>query len=426
MIKGRTLSAIKKTKLKSVIPSVKEYAATLMEITQHIKEAQTKAVLAVNKELIKLYWSIGKIIAERQELSGWGANVIEELVNDLQREFPGSSGFSRANIFRIRAFYRTYEKVAQPARLLEKLPIFNIPWFHNVLLLQKLESNEERLWYAQQTIENGWSRSALEAQIKSNLYRRTGKAITNFTHALPDPYSIIAQQTLKDPYALGFLGLHDDHIEQDLERGLINNVENLLLEMGKGFAFIGRQYPVEVSGKDYYIDLLFYHVHLKCYVVVELKAREFDARDIGQLNFYISAVDDMVRKPDDKLTIGLLLCKTKDNITAEYALRGIKRPIGVASYEAEIMRKLPKELKGSLPTIEELERELEKNELLSEQLVSAVKKSGKNVAPKVSKKAVVKKTGKKTPTKTSKCRVAKKSSKKVTPKTTKKCVSKKS
>ena len=284
----------------------------------------------------------------------------------LQNEFPGLSGFSRTNVFNMRAFYLAYAKVQQAAGQLDEVPFFSIPWWHNVILITKLKDNEQRLWYAQKAVEHGWSRTMLEHWIKSDLYKREGKVITNFKHTLPMPHSDMAQQSFKDPYGFDFLTLKEKHLEQDLEQGLIDNVQKLLLEMGKGFALIGRQYHLEVEGDDYYIDLLFFHVKLKCYVVVELKARAFDPRDVGQLNFYLSAVDDLVREPDHNPTIGLLLCKTKKNFTAEYALRGINRPIGVAEYETEIMKKLPKDLKSKLPTIEEIEAEFEKNEILAE------------------------------------------------------------
>lgn len=362
---------IKKTKMTSAEEiteaSSKEYAKTLANIKKQIEEAQLRAMLSVNRELIKLYWFIGQTIAQKQQEDGWGSKVIEKLAEDLQNEFPGIAGFSRTNIFRMRLFYKEYVTVSAWSKQLENSPIFNISWWHNVILLTQLKDNEQRVWYAQQVLKNGWSSRTLEAQIKSNLYCREGKAVTNFRLTLPDPHSAMAQQTFKDPYVFDFLTLQDDHLEHDLEQGLIDNVQKLLLEMGKGFALIGRQYHLEVDATDYYIDLLFYHVKLKCYVVVELKARAFDPRDVGQLNFYLSAVDDLVRDSTDNKTIGLLLCKTKRNFTAEYALRDINKPIGVAEYETEIMKKLPKELKNKLPTVEEIEAEFVKNEVLAQQ-----------------------------------------------------------
>lgn len=373
---------IKKTKkISSVatkIISPKEYSATLLELKQQVAKAQTQAMLSVNKELTLLYWFIGKTIAEKQESDGWGSKVIENLAMDLQNLFPGISGFSRANIFRMRAFYRAYEIVSVPPRQLEDLPIFNIPWWHNATLLMKLKNNEERLWYAQKTLENGWSSTVLELQIESKLHKRAGKTITNFTKTLPSPDSDLAQQSFKDPYAFDFLTLKDDFLERDIEQALIDNVQNLLLELGTGFAFVGRQYHLETAGEDFYIDLLFYHLQLRCFVVVELKARKFEPKDVGQLNFYLTAIDKQMRKPGDNPTIGLLLCKTKNNLIAEYALQDVKKPIGIAGYTAKIVESLPKNLKGSLPTVEEIEAKLEQKEMLGRKAsMSKIKKSKK-------------------------------------------------
>jgi predicted nuclease of restriction endonuclease-like (RecB) superfamily len=341
--------------------SIREYVHVLSDIKRRIQEAQVKSVLAANKELLLLYWHIGQTISIQQQANGWGTSTIEKLAEDIQKAFPGIGGFSRSNIFRMQAFFSAYEKVAQAARQLETLPIFSIPWFHNVVILQKIKNTEERLWYVQRTIEDGWSRNALEDWIKSDLYKREGKAITNFTRTLPAPQSSMAQQSLKDPYVFDFLTLHQDYAERDVEQGLIDNVQKLLLELGKGFAFVARQYHLTVGGDDHYIDLLFYHYKLRCFIVVEIKATAFVPHDAGQLNFYLSAVDDQVKAAHDNPTVGILLCKTKNNITAEYALRDINKPIGVASYETELVDKLPKDLRSSLPTIEEIEAELEKN-----------------------------------------------------------------
>jgi predicted nuclease of restriction endonuclease-like (RecB) superfamily len=354
-----------KTKISKKV-TTQEYMQVLSNLKKEVQGVQVKAALSVNKELLSLYWLIGKTIIETQEKEGWGASIIENLADDLQKEFPGIAGFSRTNIFRMKAFFTAYEKVPQAVGQIENLPIFKIPWGHNVVLLEKVKDTLQRLWYAQKTIENGWSRSLLEMSIKSNLYSRQGKAVTNFTLRLPAPDSDLAQQTLKDPYIFDFLTLHEDYRERDIEQALIDNVQKLLLELGKGFSFVGRQYHLQISNKDFYIDLLFYHFRLRCFVVVELKTREFDARDVGQLNLYLSAIDEALRSPEDKPTIGLLLCRTKDNLLAEYALRRFEGPIGVASYETEITQRLPKELKSSLPTIEELEKELAKKEKLEE------------------------------------------------------------
>jgi predicted nuclease of restriction endonuclease-like (RecB) superfamily len=339
-----------------------EYRKTLSDIKKHIRQAQIKAALAANKELVKLYWYIGKTIVNNQKESGWGSNVIEQLAKDLQNEFPGIAGFSRTNVFNMRAFYLAYEKVQQVAGQIDELPFFNIPWWHNVILLAKLKDTDERFWYAQKSIENGWSRNTLELWLESDLYHREGKAITNFSKTLTDPQSDMAQQSLKDPYLFDFLTLHEAYVEKDVEQGLIDHIQKFLLELGQGFAFVGRQVHLHVGHVDYYIDLLFYHFKLRCFIVIELKVGKFDPRDVGQINFYLSAVDDVMRSPDDKPTIGLLLCKTKDNVTAEYALRNISSPIGVAEYTTKLVEKLPKELKGSLPTIEEIEAGISKKE----------------------------------------------------------------
>ncbi len=345
------------------ILDAQEYGHILTHLKKEIKEAQIKAALAANKELIKLYWSIGQTIVEKQSAYGWGSGFIEQLAKDLKSAFPGIKGFSRANLFRMKAFFLAYEKVAQDVRQIESTPVFQIPWGHNVTILQRIKEDNQRIWYANKVVENGWSRSMLETWIKSDLYNREGRAITNFQHTLPAPHSDMAQQSLKDPYVFDFLTLHDDHVERDLERGLIEHIQKFLLELGAGFAFIGSQYHLEVADEDYYIDLLFYHMQLRCYIVIELKNTAFKPEYAGKLNFYLSAVDDLLRHKDDKPTIGLLLCKTKNNVTAEYALRDINKPIGIAEYEAKIVKSLPKDLKSKLPTIEELEAELKKKDV---------------------------------------------------------------
>jgi predicted nuclease of restriction endonuclease-like (RecB) superfamily len=349
---------------------IKEYAQVLLEIKSKIAQAQVKAVLAANQQLLLLYWDIGKMLTEKMKHAGWGTKVVDKLSADLQRDFPGIKGFSRQNIYRMTAFYQTYAIVSQAARQLGDLAIFQIPWFHNVVLIMKIKNDDERLWYAQKTIENGWSRNILENQISSNLYNRQGKAITNFSRTLPAPHSDLAQQSLKDPYVFDFLTLQEQHLELDLERGLVNHVQKLLLEMGKGFAFVDRQYHLVVAGQDYYIDLLFYHFKLRCFVVIELKARSFEPADAGQINFYLSAVDDMLKSEHDNPTIGLVLCKEKNDMTVEYALRRSNSPIGVAQYEIDILHQLPKELESSLPTIQEIEDELAKQEILAQDVKS--------------------------------------------------------
>lgn len=335
------------------------YKVFLEDLKKRIRSAQIKAAVCVNEELLKLYWGIGKDIAERQDKEGWGTQVIERLGKDIQNAFPGVEGFSRTNLFRMRAFYLAYEKIPQAVGQLEALPIFTIPWGHNMVIIERLNSTELRLWYAQKSIENGWTRSILEVMIKNAVHKRQGKAITNFKNTLPMAQSDLAQNTLKDPYIVDFITWSEDIRERDLENQLATNMQKFLIELGHGFAFVGKQYPIKAGKKDLYIDLLFYHLKLRCYVVVELKGKEFDSRDAGQMSAYLSAVDDQLRHKHDNPSIGIILCKTKDNVFAEYVLRNFNRPIGVAEFEVKLVEKLPKELKSSLPTIKEIEAELE-------------------------------------------------------------------
>lgn len=356
----KTLNILTK-KASNIEFSNNDYEKILADLKKRIRESQLKASVSVNKELLILYWNMGKTIVEKQEKSRWGTNVLEKLSKDLQNEFPGVEGFSRRNISRMRAFYQNYKIWPQPVAKLEDLPIFHIPWGHNVLIMEKIKELEERLWYAQKTIEHGWSRSVLTIWIENRLYHKEGKAITNFKLTLTSPQSDLAQQTLKDPYSLDFLELHKDFSEREIEEGLVSHMQKFLVELGQGFAFVGKQYPIKAGEKDLYIDLLFYHLKLRCYVIVELKARQFDSRDAGQMSIYLSAVDDQLRHKDDKPSIGMILCKTKDAVFVEYALRNFNRPIGVAEYETKLVETLPKELKSSLPTIEEIEAELEQD-----------------------------------------------------------------
>jgi len=338
--------------------TISTYAAFLEQLKGRVRQAQLKASLAVNSELIHLYWDIGKSIVEKQEQEGWGAQIIEKLCKDLQQAFPGIQGFSRANIFNMRSFYLAYSKVQQAVGQINPLPIVKIPWGHNVLIITKIKDLPERLWYAQQAIEHGLSRAALEDWIKAKSYKRHGKAITNFAQQLPDPQSKLAQETLKDPYNFDFLTLDSDYRELELERALVDNIQKLLLELGKGFAFIGRQYHMEIEGDDYYLDLLFYHIRLRCYCVVELKNTDFKPEYAGKLNFYLSAVDDRLKHSTDNPSIGILLCKSKKKLKVEYALRDINKPIGVAEYVTKISETLPKKLQSSLPTLQDIEAEL--------------------------------------------------------------------
>lgn len=340
--------------------NIKSYASFLEQLKERVQQSQIKAAVSVNTELIKLYWDIGKAIVEKQEKDGWGSQIIEKLCRDLQNAFPGIKGFSRANIFYMRAFYSSYAntKVQQAVGQFEELPFVKIPWGHNILIMSKVKDVNESIWYAQQVIENGLSRNALEDWINSKAYKRRGKAITNFKERLPASQSQLAQEVLKDPYNFDFLTLSSDFKELELEQGLIDHIQKLLLELGKGFAFLARQYHLEVAGDDYYLDLLFYHVKLRCYCVIELKNTEFKPEYTGKLNFYLSAVDDQLKGKIDNPSIGILLCKTKNTLKVEYALRDINKPIGVSEYMVKVFEKLPKEFKSSLPTIEDIEIEL--------------------------------------------------------------------
>ena len=328
------------------------YQDLLHEIKGRIQQARVKAALSVNRELILLYWEIGHRILESQAQEGWGAKVIDRLASDLQKAFPSAQGFSARNLKYMRTFAETYPdlKFVQQAAA-------QIPWFHNCVLLDKVKDVTQRLWYIQQTLEHGWSRAVLVHQIESDLFSRQGRAITNFEQTLPAPQSDLAGQLLKDPYAFDFLSIGPDIAERVLEKKLIDHLKEFLLELGKGFAFVGSQYHLEVGGQDYYLDLIFYHLHLRCFVVIDLKVESFKPEFAGKMNFYLSAVDDQLRHEADNPAIGLLLCKDRNQIIVEYALRGLTRPVGVATYQ--LMKSLPRDLEDDLPTPEQLEAELE-------------------------------------------------------------------
>lgn len=327
------------------------YDTLLQQLKHRIHTAQVRAALAVNRELVMLYWHIGREILTRQQQQDWGAKVIDKLAKDLQKEFPHIKGFSSRNLKYMRAFAHAYpdESIVQQAAA-------QIPWFHNCVLLDKVKVPQERLWYAQKTVEHGWSRNVLVYQIESQLYQRQGEAITNFDRALPQPQSDLAQQLIKDPYHFDFLNLGVAAQERDLESALVTHIREFLLELGVGFAFVGSQYHLNVGGEDFYIDLLFYHLRLRCYVVIDLKMAEFKPEYSGKMSFYVSAVDDLLRHPDDQPTIGIILCKSKNKVVAEYALRDVHKPIGVSTHY--LGERLPEPLQGSLPTIEQLETEL--------------------------------------------------------------------
>ncbi len=346
-----------------------DYQEYLAQLKERIRSAQVKAALAVNRELVLLYWGIGRDILQRQAQQGWGTKVISQLAKDLKQEFPEMKGFSRTNLLYMRSFAGAYPDeliVQQPvAQITDELIVqqaagqitgeqvvqevlSRIPWFHNCVLLDKVKDATERLWYAQQTIENGWSRNVLVHQIESNLYARQGKALTNFTLALPPTQSDLARQLLKDSYVFDFLSLGQEAKERDLEQGLLLHLQRFMLELGKGFAFVGNQYHLEVGGQDFYIDLLFYHLKLRCYVVIDLKMGNFQPEYAGKMGFYLAAVDDLLRHPEDRQSIGLILCKSSNKVIVEYSLRDMSKAMGVSDYQ----------ILEALPTVTQLEAEL--------------------------------------------------------------------
>lgn len=331
------------------------YAELLNTLKERIRASQVRAVLSVNRELVMLYWQIGQEILTRQANENWGSKVIDRLAADLRREFPDMQGFSPRNLKYMRTFAEAY-----PDKQFVQQAVAQIPWGHNVRILDYVKGYDEREWYIRETIKNGWSRNILVLQIKSNLYRRQGKAVSNFRKTLPPPQSDLAHQVLKDPYIFDFLTIDKETHERALEKELVNHITKFLLELGAGFAFVGKQFRMEISGQDFYIDLLFYHTRLHCYVVVELKVGEFKPEYAGQINFYLSALDDLIKAPGDNPSIGIILCATKDRILAEYALRDMRKPIGVAEWKTKLTRTLPAKLKKNLPTIEEIEAELAK------------------------------------------------------------------
>lgn len=335
----------------SLVTAPEGYANWLSELKSRIHSAQQRAALAVNRELVQLYWQIGRDILQRQAEQGWGAKVIERLAHDLRTAFPEMKGFSRANLMYMRSFADAW-----PDAAIVQQAVGQLPWGHNLVLLAKLKQPEQRLAYAQRAVEHGWSRATLEIYIESRLLEREGQAITNFADRLPAPGTDLARQALKDPYLFDFLGVGKEANEREIESALVKHITQFLLELGAGFAFVGRQVHMEVGGDDFYIDLLFYHLKLRCYVVIELKAEKFKPEHLGQLSFYLTAVDMQVKAEQDNPTIGLLLCKSKNTVVAEYALRDKTQPIGVAEYQ--LIESLPEELQTSLPSIEQIEREL--------------------------------------------------------------------
>ena len=331
------------------------YGDWLKELKEKINNARQRAAIAVNTELVLLYWQIGRDILSRQAAQGWGTKVIERLAHDLRNAFPDMKGFSRTNLLYMRSFAENW-----PEKEIVQQLVGQLPWGHNLVLITKLKTKEERLAYAQKTIENGWSRNVLVMQIETGALKREGAAITNFEQRLPKPQSDLARASLKDPYCFDFLGLGDAAQEREIEKALVHHVTEFLLELGAGFAFVGKQININVGGDDFFIDLLFYHLKLRCYVVIELKAGDFKPEHLGQLSFYLTAVDRQIKAEEDKPTIGLLLCKNKNKIVAEYALSDKTQPMGISEYK--LQKALPEELKTNLPSIEQIERELSGSE----------------------------------------------------------------
>ncbi|MCK9561675.1 MAG: PDDEXK nuclease domain-containing protein [Bacteroidales bacterium] len=332
------------------------YKNWLKAIKHKIKVTQLKAAVSVNTQLLELYWDLGKDIAQKQKEANWGDAVLEQLSLDLKLAFPNIKGFSRRNLYAIKQWYNFYEKHSA----IVPQAVAQIPWGHNRLIISKIKNTEEALFYCSATLHNGWSREQLEIAIKNNYFENKGKAITNFTNVLPAEQSQLAIETLKNPYNLDFLGLEDDALEKEVEDAMMQHLTRFLIELGKGFAFVGRQYSIAVSQNEYFIDLLFYHLQLRCYVAIELKSGKFKPEYVGKLNFYLSAIDNQIKHKDDQPSIGLILCKHKDKIEAEYALRDIQKPIGISEYH--LTQALPKQLKNQLPTVAEIEAQLQKSE----------------------------------------------------------------
>lgn len=339
----------------------KHYRQWLIDIKQRIRQSQLKAATAVNTALLEFYWNLGADIVKKQKHTAWGSGFLKQLSQDLMVEFPDMKGFSHRNLKAVKQWYLFYHKEdtigQQPVAQLAKQPaLTQIPWGHNIVIIQKCDTVQQALFYVQKTIENNWSRSVLTHQIESDLYHRQAKAITNFENTLPAPQSDLAREIIKDPYTFDFLTLRESHTEKELEDTLTAHISAFLIELGAGFAYLGKQVPLQVGGRDFFLDLLFYHTKLHCHVVIELKVIEFEPEHTGKLNFYIKAVDEQLRTHGDNPTIGILLCKSKNKIVAEYALSDIHKPMGVTEYQ--LTQVLPEELKSALPTIEQIEAEL--------------------------------------------------------------------
>ncbi len=332
-----------------------EYVQLLEHIKTDILQTQLKAISSVTTELTMLYWRIGQHVSNKSQQSHWGDQFIKKLAQDLKSLFPGIAGFSLRNLHYMRRMGETYVDLNCATAVAQ------LPWGHNIALLERLSDNNQRFWYAQKTVENGWSRSMLCMCIQSDLYGKQGKAITNFQAVLPALDSDLAQQALKDPYNFDFLMIDGKAREREIEQGLIHHIQKFLVELGTGFSFAGRQYPIKIGNEDCFIDMLFYNFQLNCFFVIELKATQFDAQNVGQINMYLTAVDKLIKRPTDNPTIGLILCTEKDNVKAEYALQDVNKPIGISCYTTQILESLPQAFKGKLPTIEEIEAEFAKS-----------------------------------------------------------------
>lgn len=328
-----------------------DYRAFVVSMKDRLKAAQIKAALAVNSEQIRFYWELGCALIEKQKTHKWGESFLIQFSHDIRAANPGMQGFSVRNLQRMKQFAKLYPKLA-----IAPQPVAQLPWGHISFLIHAVKDDLVRTWYAEQAIKNGWSRAVLEIRIESRLYERqgiSGKKVSNYHQHLPASQSDLAHEILKDPYHFDFLTIGNEAHERDIENALVTHVRDFLVELGQGFAFVGSQVPISIDDQEFFIDLLFYHLHLRCFVVVELKASHFKPEHTGQLGFYLAAVDDLMKKESDNPTIGILLCKSKNKIVAEYALRGMKAPIGVSEYV--LSKAVPPELKSSLPTVEQME-----------------------------------------------------------------------
>jgi predicted nuclease of restriction endonuclease-like (RecB) superfamily len=339
------------------------YISLLNQLKSDIEDARLKVALTVNEQLLELYWKIGNNILIQQSAEGWGAKIIDRLAHDLKLSFPDMKGISPRNFKYMRAFAHTYPEFVQAALAqtggldsIVQVPLAQLPWYHHITLLDKVKADEERRFYIREAVKNGWSRNVLVHQIESNLYQRQGNSITNFVTTLPPIQSDLAKEIFKDPYKFDFLNLSETYFEKDLEDGLVGHMTKFLLELGSGFSYVGRQYPLNVGGEEFYIDLLFYHLKLRCFVVIELKTGRFIPEFAGKLNFYLHAADDILKHQLDQPTIGILICKEKNKIVAEYSLKGIEKPIGISEYS--LTKAIPTSLKGSLPSVAEIEKNL--------------------------------------------------------------------